>query len=169
MTVSPRWHSLHPQAAAELAQEMALVAQALFVQLLPDTATRAVAGIPLPGDAEVATASSGAAAPPTVPVVPATVPAPDPAPHAAVSIALTPAVAPPVGVPVPTVVPMPPDPPGEPQRSVAMPPVPAVMAVSVPVPQLDAPAQNGEQPEPLGAQKVDHSMVMLDEIRFLDE
>ncbi len=37
--------SLHPQAAAELAQELALVSNALFAQLFPGAAMRAIAGV----------------------------------------------------------------------------------------------------------------------------
>ena len=37
---------MDPQAAAELAQELTLVARAMFAQLLPSTAVNAIAGVP---------------------------------------------------------------------------------------------------------------------------
>jgi len=37
---------MDPQAAAELAQELTLVARAMFAQLLPSTAANAIAGVP---------------------------------------------------------------------------------------------------------------------------
>ena len=40
---------MDPQSAAELAQELALVAKSLFAQLLPSTATRAISGVPTLG------------------------------------------------------------------------------------------------------------------------
>jgi hypothetical protein len=52
---------MDPEAAAELAQELTLVARAMFAQLLPDTATNAVAGISSPvGTAQGAPADASA-------------------------------------------------------------------------------------------------------------
>ena len=79
MSVTPR--PLDPQAAVELAYELVLVTRATFAQLLPETATRAVSGVPGLGGATVTATPYSAPAMAQVSPVPAqSVAAPPPAP-----------------------------------------------------------------------------------------
>jgi hypothetical protein len=162
---------MDPQAAAELAQELALVAQALFAQLLPDTSARAVAGVPAP------TGSAPAAVAPlapvdtmnhSIPVVASSVSEPEAA-QLPDSVPMTsPAVTEPVAVPLPTLAQTPAPAKAQPLQSV---PMPQVQVASVPVPQLvqSAPAEEPDVTVSAASKADQHSMAMLEEIKFLDE
>lgn len=155
---------MDPQAAAELAQELTLVAKSLFAQLLPSTSAHAITGVPGLGgpdpvvDTQAAThheqattAAASVASPPAVdvPATPASVPMPS------------------AGVPVPPV-------------AVPQVPAPAPMAPAAALPVPDAPAgipvpTLAEDPEPTvpttatPGRQGQHSLAMLEEIGFLDE
>ena len=146
--------ALEPQAAAELAQELALVSKALFAQLLPETPMRAIAGVGVPVASVVGTSApvsplQGLAVPVTeLPGGPAARP-PEP-PDVAVGPS-APMVAVPVTVPVPA---------------------PAPVALPVPIPTRPANAAEGDASEgtPAPTHKPAHlSLAMLEEIGFLDE
>lgn len=159
---------LDEQAAAELRQELALVTRALFVQLLPGTAERAIAGVPGLGGAAPAAAAPAEAAGQLQPAAPS---------HAPVDVVTPEADAIPAPAPVtpaalPLSVPLAP----ASQEAVATAPSPAVdevpvlpsvpLALPVEVPEAPVPVA----PEPSARKRADtRSMALLQEISFLDE
>lgn len=156
--------ALDPQAAAELAQELTLVARAMYAQLLPDTAANAVAGISSPvgtaqGPPAVAAAEPAPVAAPAAPQV-----APTPAP--AVSVPLP-------SLPVPLPMPMAPTPriPVQPGAAAG----PGHTPISPVMPGgagTDAEAKTDADevtPVAIAPRAAPRTMAMLEEITFLDE
>lgn len=174
------------QAAAELSQELTLVATALFTQLLPGTAVYALVGLagrsepegPAgPDDAATATPSTAAQPPEPAPSSEPTAPLPMPQAPLPVPVSL-PEVANPPGSPdspgaaeAPAALPVPGVP--VPLGSVPVPALPVPVAPVVPVPLAPrvAPATVEVAPEPPAAgNRSEHlSLAMLEEISFLDE
>ena len=137
---------LDPQVAAELAQELTLVARAMFAQLLPDTATNAVAAI-----SARATVAQTPEAVPNAAVVPPAVPVvsvPLPSLQEPLPVTMAPA----------TRIPVQPGAAAEPGHT---PPVAVPVAAET---ETDAvkPADPPAKPAP-------RTMAMLEEITFLDE
>ena len=120
--------ALGPQAALELAHELVLVTRATFAQLLPETATRAVSGVPGLGGATVMAAS------------PSPAPAAQVAPTTAISVAATPVPVPASSVSTPAVAgPV----------SVSAIAVPVVASPGDPTPELETVVVGDEQPQDL--------------------
>lgn len=152
-------NALLPQAAAELAQELALVSNALFAQLFPGTPMRAIAGVAgVDGFEPAAPASPAAPTPSAQPVEQTPVIVAVPSAPAPVSI--------PVDVPAAVVIPIaqPVEPPP------AVPPIAVPIPVPVAVPLASADVALTETPPVAVAHKPEHlSLAMLEEIGFLDE
>lgn len=149
---------MDPQAAAELAQELTLVARAMFAQLLPDTAANAVAGISSPvASTQEPPVDAGVPAPVGMPAAPKVTSVPVPV----VSVPLP-------SVPVPLAVPVSPAARLPIQPGAAAEPGPTAPAtIAMPadaVIDADEPAPAGTTPKP-----APRTMAMLEEITFLDE
>jgi hypothetical protein len=155
---------LDPMSAAELAQELTLITQAMFAQLQPDAAAYALSGVPgLDGEPTLidpAPADALVLAPQTGPPVHEAVPAPateQPAPPmASVPMPSLPSALPRPVVPVEV-------------TAIAMPEM-DLPATAVPVVDLAAPQDDLEADEPTpAAVRIDRRrMAILEEIRFLD-
>lgn len=163
-------HSLQPQAAAELAQELTLVSAALFTQLEPGSAAHALSGVPgirpqrsadVSGAPTLVEPEVGTARLPVQDSRPT-----DPAPS--VPVVPLPVVP---SVPVGEVSPIPlPEPPA-PVTPVALPSVALVempVPVATPVAEVDTDVL-AEPVHPDPPHSDNRSMLMLDEISFLDE
>jgi hypothetical protein len=148
---------LDPMSAAELAQELTLVAQAMFAQLQPDSASYALSGVPgLDGEPtliDAAPADAFALAPQFGPPVPEAVPAPATEQPPA-SVASVPMPSLPSALPMP-VVPV----------EVAAIAMPDMDLVDLAAPQDDLEA---DEPTPAAARIDPRRMAILEEIRFLD-
>lgn len=173
---------MHPQAATELAQELALVSRALFAQLVSGAATYALSGVPGIGP-DRSTPAAAAAVPVAevavpmaevaraVEAIPVPVPMPVPVavpvvvPAAVASLQVPSLQVPTIAVPTVPVT-------REPEREPAFEPPAASAVVGIPVPSLAAvpslavvPPVEAEEP-----QRPEHrSMAMLAELGFLDE
>ncbi|MBA2696521.1 MAG: hypothetical protein H0U62_11945 [Actinobacteria bacterium] len=186
--------SMDPQAAAELAQELTLVARAMFAQLLPSTAANAIAGVTsrvgtMPADASAAVMpveqlSHAAPVAPAVPDIktsePVTASVSIPVPIASVSIpvasvpvASVPVLSVPVPAPMPTTAVA-----SVPVASVELPPIhpPSPMSIATgpapqPTPGPLAPLgrDEGDAPADTPLKPARRTMAMLEEISFLDE
>lgn len=167
--------AMDAQSVAELSQELTLVARALFAQLLPSTAARAVAGVEEFLSGAPATPDGAGQPAAHVSLAPAAGPAPT-VPSPPVSVP-TPAVAPatpqraesphPVAVPLPV-----PDatPATEiPAAAAVTPPQPASAPAPIPVPALGTETTIDTEPSTTPRKRGPRSLTMLEEIGFLDE
>lgn len=154
---------MDPQVAAELAQELTLVSRAMFAQLLPDTATNAVAGISSPvGTAQGPPVDVAAPAPVAAPAAPHVAPVPVPV----VSVPLP-------SVPVPLPVPLPPTTRIPFQHGAAAGPGHSPISPALPADVgTDAEAKTDADeaaPIAIAPKAAPRTMAMLEEITFLDE